>query len=143
MEYGKMKFNLGRPLSLVFLVCVLVIGLIGLWWWGTGGLAESVFNSETSGTFFVKVIIVIFSFFGGLGFVEVFLCGIVHTQIVKYKLEELDSSLEYSNGLMIIFRDHARLLTCKYEKVLERGYVRIRIKYDRKQEEIGWELLDY
>lgn len=142
MEYGKMKFNLCRPLSLVFLVCVFVIGLTGIWWWGTGGLAAAL-NNEISVTFFIKVIVVIFLFFGGLGFIETFRCGIAYTQIVRYKLEELDSSLEYSNGLMVVFKDYAEFLTCKYKKVLERGYVRILIKYNRKKEEIGWEFLDY
>jgi len=133
MELGKIKYVWYRPLALLWLFAVSCMGAVILY------VAFFTDNPNVDELFpMLHVLGFIFLVFG-IGFcIEHYYNGIAYIQKGKTSLNELDQFVEYGNGLLIVFENHAKLLTYQHKKILDRGYVKITKEFDRHKKSKKW-----
>lgn len=133
MELGKLKYIWFRPIALLFLFVVTCMGLWLLYvsfftdFDAVGGLFPALHIAGT-----------IFTGFGIIFGIQQYIEGITYVQKGKVSLNELNQFVEYGNGLLIVFENHAKLLTYQHKKILDRGYVKITKEFDRHKESKNW-----
>lgn len=84
----------------------------------------------------------LFTLFGfGVGIGHYFI-GLTYYRVSKCKFDEVAVFTEYNNGLLIVIDNRAKLITYNYKKIVDRGYVKIRADYNRKQKMTQWFFLN-
>jgi len=133
MELGKLKYIWHRPIALLFLFATACMGLFLLY---VSFLSDF---DPTNGLFpMLHFVGFVFSGFGIIGGIVHYRYGIAYIQKGKVSLNELNQFVEYSNGLLIVFENYAKLLTYEHKKILDRGYVKITREFDRHKKSKRW-----
>ena len=133
MELGKLRYIWFRPIALLFFF---VVACLGSWL-----LYVTFFTNFDPGTGLFPALHIVGFIFTGFGIIfgiEHYIKGITYTQKGKVSLNELSQFVEYGNGLLIVFENHAKLLTYQHKKILDRGYVKITKEFDRHKKSKRW-----
>jgi len=142
MKNEPLKYHLNRWPAIISLFgigvfgCIMLNALIG-----DGPTAKALLSiDDPIIRYFPWVISALFICFGFIGSVICYLTG--HTYYRKSKLPlSKSNSFVVSNGLVVDFNNKSIFFDYNYKKMIDRGYVRLLIEYDRKKEEKHWHYL--
>ena len=148
MELDKPKYCWFRPPALFFLamVAVLGMGMLYLYFFNMEFVVKLFGTMDERVTFTEIFFLVLGGFFTlfGIGFgIDHYRNGITYVQKGKVPFNELDRFIEYDNGLLVVLKNWARVLTYPHtnRKILARGYIKLLNEYDHNKKLKNWTLM--
>jgi len=98
-------------------------------------------NADTYLSFWIWGLCILFTGFGFIGSTVHYCTGLTFQRIIKVPLEDVEI-LPLDNGMVVGYRDDAKIIRYHAARVKERGYIKIKEEFNRHKVRQNWSFMD-